>query len=204
MYKLSNSGKIQQWRGHDFSVQHEAGELAGRQPTDSVVDDRKNELEQLENNAYQRGYADAQAANLTLIEEREHLTKLIRSLEKPLLDLNDEVQATILELVLQISERVVKREIGGDLEYYRAMLKQLTRGTIQSSATILVSQEDYNRLNDENLSDSSVKFRVDKNLTQGSCLLETDEQLFDISISSMVRNCLSETEFASSEDENLN
>ena len=84
-------------------------------------------LESARKEGYQQGYSEAVAESKKIqTAQNERINELLRYLGQPLASVDETLKQSMLSLAAEMASRIVAREIGNDLDYYRTQLDQLS------------------------------------------------------------------------------
>ena len=84
-------------------------------------------LQAAKQEGYQQGYNEAVAESEKIQSaQNDRITELLRYLGQPLASVDETLKQSLLSLAAEMASRIVAREIGNDLDYYRTQLDQLS------------------------------------------------------------------------------
>jgi len=151
------------------------------------------DIEQLEKDAFERGYAEGRSAGLAegLKTGEETAAAQIDEMARIYTDslaeiavlkdtLRDQVEAEVVRLSLAVAKKIVHREIQIDPTIIHTLVRvALERVAGKSAVVIRLSPADYQYMTRryEDISQTEgreIKFEPDSTITRGSCIIQTD------------------------------
>ncbi len=151
-----------------------------------IIDNAQEEKDRIQATAGDNGYKDGFNTGYTEgINQAQDIIIKAEEVKKQLDDRNasiyKEAENEIMELVIDISQKVIGQELSQNNEVMLSLIKQcINKCTFKDKLTIRVSEDDFNYVNSikerikmltEGINDLIV--HCDKALTKGSCIVET-------------------------------
>lgn len=151
-----------------------------------IIDNAQEEKEMLQATAGDNGYKDGFNTGYTEgVNQGQEIIMKAEELKQQLDDRNlsiyKEAENEIMELVIDISKKVIMQELTQNKEVMMSLIKQsINKCTFKDKLTIRVSEDDFNYVNSnkeriimltEGIND--LEIYCDKALTKGSCMVET-------------------------------
>ncbi|MGB7604247.1 MAG: FliH/SctL family protein [Lutisporaceae bacterium] len=151
-----------------------------------IIDNAQEEKEMLQATAGDNGYKDGFNTGYTEgVNQGHEIIMKAEELKQQLDDRNvsiyKEAENEIMELVIDISKKVIMQELTQNKEVMMSLIKQsINKCTFKDKLTIRVSEDDFNYVNSnkeriimltEGIND--LEIYCDKALTKGSCIVET-------------------------------
>lgn len=151
-----------------------------------IMDNAQEEKEMLQANAEDNGYKDGFNTGYTEgINQAQDIIKKAEELKQQLDDRNaviyKEAEYEIMELVIDIAQKVLMQELTQNKEVMMSLIKQsISKCTFKDNLTIRVSEADFDFVNSNKeriimLTEgiNNLEIYCDKALTKGSCIVET-------------------------------
>lgn len=151
-----------------------------------IIDNAQEEKEMLQATAGDNGYKDGFNTGYTEgINQAQDIIMRAEELKQQLDDRNaviyKEAENEIMELVIDIAQKVLMQELTQNKEVMMSLIKQsISKCTFKDNLTIRVSEDDFNFVNSNKeriimLTEgiNNLEIYCDKALTKGSCIVET-------------------------------
>ncbi len=168
-----------------------------------IMDDAAEKAEGITREAFNKGYEEGQEKGYMegLQNGRKEGLETVAALEAELLEAKKniaemkeralrEAEGKIVELVLDISRKVIGRQIDTDREAVLSIIrKAMNRCPVSSKVNMRIAPEDYDivlsskdKLLREAETVSELEIVMDNSLAPGSCVLETEAGFIDTSV----------------------
>lgn len=179
-----------------------------KQNANKIIEEAKKEAELIIENAKQRAdelinESMASGFEMGKNEARKELEEKIKSMElefKEFMDsfnkkydnLFNSIQSDVLELSINIAEKVINYELDKSEECYISMVKKaLSKLKKDERANIRISEHDYNRIFqslDRELQqyEGKISAIVDEGLSKGDLIVETPNEIIDAGVSTQI------------------
>ncbi len=145
-------------------------------------------FEQGRKEGFQQGYLEGKGkAEAELAQSLQSLRLLCQTLDKPLEQLDDEVEDNLAELTLAIAKQLVRREIKAEPGEIVAVVRQAA-GALPVSArnpTIYLHPEDMQLVRGAlsiNDNENGWRLEEDRLLSRGDCKIQTDSSFIDATV----------------------
>lgn len=124
---------------------------------------------------YEQGHAEGLEAGQTEIQSRlQRLDALIEQLQQPIEQQREVLEATLLKLVVALSEAAVKAELSQRVELLARSVREALDQLPNTSGDILLRVNPQQQAALEPLlGDVRLQLKPDENLTLGSCIVES-------------------------------
>ncbi len=170
-----------------------------KEKADVMVADAQSRVEQIEKEAYDKGYEDGNTAGYQSGQEEvqrlvDHLHKIINSAVERRNEIIDETETQLISLVLQISQKVIKVISENQKNVVvNNVIQALRKLKTRNDVVIRVNLEDVETASDrikdfmrmvENV--KSITVVEDSSVDRGGCIIETDFGEIDARISSQL------------------
>jgi flagellar assembly protein FliH len=158
------------------------------------------DIAQVEKTAYESGFRQGEKAGMEIAEQK--VESLMRRYAEALLEIGrvkaslyTQVEHEVVKLALEISKKIVHREIQADREIIQALVKVALNHVAEKSAvTVHLHPSDYNfvlehrtELTPQGDSACEVVLMADKSIDRGGCLVETECGIIDARIEERFR-----------------
>lgn len=170
----------------------DAWKTRAKKTTVSVRESQEREREQAYSEGYEKGLADG------VLREREERIKsmdaLLKDAKNKSRDAVRHLEGKVIELAVAIAEQIIRKRIRTDPETVTEMVSEVLTHIIGSEVVVLkVSADDYKTINARYNTWLSMaggvtdfKIEIDKRLTVGDFIVETDSGIIDAIINDRV------------------
>ena len=144
---------------------------------------------------YEKGLEEGRQAGLTEMQAKaRQFDNLIQTLQRPLEQLDDEVEQQFSELALSFAQCLLKRELSLDSRHIRALLQEVLGYLPMNERNIRVrlNPADIDLLQQSKASPDEEEWKAlsDPAVTQGGCIVESENTRVDASLESRLNQLM--------------
>lgn len=197
---------IQQWRPPSVKskMSHEAEDVALKETSPLTI----KQIEELQKQAYEEGFTQGKTEGFEfghkealeegraqIQKQLEHLESFMRMLEAPLKSLDDEVEQSLVELVISMVRQLVRREVKNDPGQIIGVMREALSILPVASRNIRVvlhpdDAEFVRKIYEVNDNDMGWEIIEDPVLARGGCRVVTDTSQVDATLESRLANLI--------------
>lgn len=172
------------WQGTDG---HGLQIKSPRSQAEEIINNAKEAAVQIEQNAYQKGYAQGEKDGLAEGEKKfgeavRNIEKLLKQLQDQVAELHKKHEQDLLVLIKAMIDRLVNHEVSVNPRVIQACLRKTMEFVVENSVVrIHLHSDDFNRLKEAGLESlalldgkNKVQLVEDPNISMGGCLASSD------------------------------
>ena len=153
-----------------------------------IVDER---IERVRQKAFQEGYEKGHAEATNSVSEQFknaslQIVNMVDNLNKYIESVNKELEQEIIELILSVSESVIRNELSRPDIVSKIIIDSLNKTYTKRNLVIKLHPDSGHYfeqvaqvIKQQNFDLDSIKIEIDENVGVGGCLIETDKSIVD-------------------------
>ncbi|MCD6460350.1 hypothetical protein J7L67_06760 [bacterium] len=159
----------------------------------------EEKIERVRSKAFQQGYEKGRAeARRSVTEQFKNASKeiinLVDNLNKYIDSVNKELEQEIIELVLSVSETVIRNELSRPDVVSKIIIDSLRKINTKRALVIKLHPDSGHYfeqiaavLKEQNFDLESIKIEIDENVGVGGCFIESDKSIIDGRLDSILK-----------------
>ncbi|GAA5213922.1 flagellar assembly protein FliH [Corallincola platygyrae] len=170
---------------------HEEGHAKG------FEEGKKEGFEQGHKEGLVKGQAEGEAAGAALVQERaEAWSALARQFEQPLMHVDGEVERSLVGLVVELAQEVIRCEIATNEEVILKVLREATNALPLSARKLSISLNPDDlalverHYSEEMLSERGWQLSAEPSMNRGDCQISSEQSYVSVSLKERVKTLM--------------